>query len=74
LKKNVVYLQFSGRTFLRFLLVFIFGLKGTNIGLLALPITVGGSNCWGVNRQRRYPPLKTKLKVIKNPHLQYQPQ
>ena len=40
----------------------------------ALCTTVDGSNCWGVNLQRPYPPLKTKLKVIKNPHLQHQPQ
>ena len=38
-KKNVVYLQFSGRFLLCFLLVSIIGLKCINIGLLALPIT-----------------------------------
>ncbi len=41
---------------------------------LKLHTTVDGLNCWGVNRQRCYPPLKTKLKVIKNLHLQHQPQ
>ena len=41
---------------------------------LHLPLTVDGLNCWGVNRQRRYPPLKTRLKVIKILHLHHQPQ
>ena len=41
---------------------------------MTLWLTVDGLNCWGINRQRRYPPLKTRLKVIKILHLHHQPQ
>jgi len=36
--------------------------------------TVGSCLRWGVNRQRRYPPLKSYLKVVKILRQHHQPQ